>query len=403
MEETDQVYETGGIVGNLYYIDAKVERCYNTGNIKLNSIPQGAGCIVGSANVGEITNCYNTGNIEYVGTGTTNGTASIYKIGGIVGETYNNVTIKNCYNTGHTDTGGGIVGVIGNDERQIVSNNYYLDEASDYGYYSSGISDEGGIISKSSSQMKSEDFVTLLNDEYDSYRLDTNNYNAGYPILIWINDIEIEQLPSKLSYERGLENLDLSGGTINLNYNYSEYNNVANMDDEIFTITGFDNSTIGTVRLIVKYIDEYEDEYEDEFQIQINDTMPPDLMVSYSTTEKTDQDVLVTIKANEEVKEVEGWTLAEDKLTLTKVYTENGEEEVTVYDLYGNSSKLKIEVNNIDRNENLSQENNKGEDESLFQGVLPYAGAKSILFICVTLIIVAIILYVKIKELKDVK
>lgn len=115
--ETTRVHDIGGIVGDVYYQNSKIKECYNNGNIKLNSVPQGAGGIVGDINVGEIENCYNTGNIEYTGTVTGNGTANIKKIGGIVGETYNTVTIKNCYNIGDVGVGAGVAGII-NDERR---------------------------------------------------------------------------------------------------------------------------------------------------------------------------------------------------------------------------------------------------------------------------------------------
>lgn len=85
-----------------------------------------------------------------------------------------------------------------------------------------------------------------------------------------------------------------------------------------------------------------------KFIARINDATPPVLEVGYSITELTNGAVTVTIKANKELKELEGWTLSEDKLTLTKVYTQNKEEKITVEDFAGNNATANIAVNNID-------------------------------------------------------
>ncbi|MGN1301128.1 MAG: leucine-rich repeat protein [Clostridia bacterium] len=53
---------------------------------------------------------------------------------------------------------------------------------------------------------------------------------------------------------------------------------------------------------------------------------------------------IVTIKSNEEIQEVDGWELAEDKLKLTKIYTEHKEETVIIKDLLGNETEVKITV-----------------------------------------------------------
>ena len=70
--------------------------------------------------------------------------------------------------------------------------------------------------------------------------------------------------------------------------------------------------------------------------------------IEYSTTEPTNKSVTVIVIANKELQELEGWTLSEDKLSLTKEYTQNVEEEITVYDLAGNEGKTNIKVSNID-------------------------------------------------------
>ena len=90
----------------------------------------------------------------------------------------------------------------------------------------------------------------------------------------------------------------------------------------------------------------------DAFNFDDTDKIPPVLETIYSTEELTNKNVTVTIKANEEIQEVEGWTISEDKMSLTKEYenntTDNG-EVIEVKDLAGNSATVTIKITNIDK------------------------------------------------------
>ena len=79
------------------------------------------------------------------------------------------------------------------------------------------------------------------------------------------------------------------------------------------------------------------------------DRTAPSLQVSYSSKELTSENVEVTISANENIQEIEGWSLQEDKKILKKEYNKNIKEEIEVKDLSGNISKAVIEINNIDK------------------------------------------------------
>ena len=80
------------------------------------------------------------------------------------------------------------------------------------------------------------------------------------------------------------------------------------------------------------------------------DSNPPVVDIKYSTTQKTDVGVTVTINADEELQEVAGWSLSLDKKTLTKIYRENAEATtITIHDLLGNSISCNInKIDNID-------------------------------------------------------
>ena len=85
------------------------------------------------------------------------------------------------------------------------------------------------------------------------------------------------------------------------------------------------------------------------------DKTAPTAQVSYSTTELTNKNVVVTIKANKQLQEISGWTLLSDKQTLTKTYTSNTTETVTIKDLAGNIATVNIKITNIDRTAPIAQ------------------------------------------------
>ena len=77
------------------------------------------------------------------------------------------------------------------------------------------------------------------------------------------------------------------------------------------------------------------------------DNTVPNIEVKYSTKEMTKENVIVTLRANEQIQEVEGWTLSQDKKILTKEYRENAQEIITIKDLAGNEEQVNIEIKNI--------------------------------------------------------
>ena len=82
------------------------------------------------------------------------------------------------------------------------------------------------------------------------------------------------------------------------------------------------------------------------------DTVLPTVSVSYTpdNSELTNSSVMVTITADEEIGEIEGWTLSEDKLTLTKEFTENAVYNLEVKDKAGNIVNTKVVVDYIEYN-----------------------------------------------------
>ena len=85
-------------------------------------------------------------------------------------------------------------------------------------------------------------------------------------------------------------------------------------------------------------------------EVNVNniDRVDPEVKVSYSTKELTNKDVEVTLTANEDIQEIEGFTKVDNR-TYKKTYKENFGEDVTVFDIAGNYNVVKVKVANIDK------------------------------------------------------
>jgi len=229
--------QTGGILGavefgygihNLQFVNYNVEidSCYNSGNIRcsnLSVIPTAAGIIGGFHDGGwgtllyfsniYIRNCYNTGNMSdgggsngsAVGGITGNISANMYNsynIGTIIGGYlhYPEGVIEGEYFPGETHYySGGLSGHRGSSA--ISSNSYYLDTTSprDFGDMSAK------NFAKTSTHMKSKEFLGLLNSNDSKFVEDIMYINNGYPILKWQQD--------KITYNWRIENSEIASIT----------------------------------------------------------------------------------------------------------------------------------------------------------------------------------------------
>ena len=74
--------------------------------------------------------------------------------------------------------------------------------------------------------------------------------------------------------------------------------------------------------------------------------------VTYAPSMNTEEEVTVTITANKKIKSVNGWTLSEDQMTLTKKYRDNATETIKLEDTYGKTVDITIEISNIENEQN---------------------------------------------------
>ncbi len=80
----------------------------------------------------------------------------------------------------------------------------------------------------------------------------------------------------------------------------------------------------------------------------IDKTVPTAIVTKSNNDKSTNKDVVVTIKADEEVLLPEDWTKV-DNTTYQKTYSENGKYSVKMTDKAGNQTEVKFEVKRIDK------------------------------------------------------
>lgn len=162
----------GGIAGEA----SVIEECYNTGDLTVE-ISNCNNCKIGGVSgliFNDLSHSFNTGNI------TVNCENSY--TGGIAGDItennnpLNNISINSCYNAGNIEAAnvGGILAKTDYENITInIANCYYINTIS---------STNGYGTAKSDNEMKTQDFVNLLNANGDFYAMDIMNVNKGYPV-----------------------------------------------------------------------------------------------------------------------------------------------------------------------------------------------------------------------------
>ena len=216
-----------------------------------------------------------------------------------------------------------------------------------------------------------------------------------------------------------INNIDKIKPEINISYSITELTNqdiivtiIAN--EEIKEIEGWNLSTdkkelkkkfTSNTEENITIFDLARNTISDTIKISNIDKVAPKIEAKYSTTSATNKDVIVTITSDKIIRSIDGWTLSSDKKQLTKTFTENGEEEITITDEAGNSVTTNIKVSNIDKTE-VNQVDTKAtsnNDTTTAKMILPNTGEKSILIFIVIFMILSTIMYIKLKKYKDVK
>lgn len=152
----------GGIVG-LNYTMGDINECFN--NVKIIILEDNCGGIAGLNNA-NISNCYNKGEIDC-------SKANGLKIGGVCGQNLSDSFIYTSYNIGdinNTDYAGGLVGA----DFGKISNSFCLDTC---------LKTQNGDTEykKTEEELKN----AILSNLGNSFKVDSEFTNSGYPILNW--------------------------------------------------------------------------------------------------------------------------------------------------------------------------------------------------------------------------
>ncbi len=196
----------GGVVGRIGTTNygVVIENCANFADIK-NTDSKGVGGICGTGwGDGVIRNCLNAGTVT---------TTYACPAGGICGSN-GGMDICYCFNTGKINTNGAQMGrgIGGHDSGSYtVTNSYYLsgsdDDIKSNGYYKGSSTRASVDVTKLSEQeMKSSDFLALLNQSGLVFVSDSNHQNNGFPVL-WYQVNSDEK-----SYTVSIQ--DSTGGTV---------------------------------------------------------------------------------------------------------------------------------------------------------------------------------------------
>ena len=120
--------------------------------------------------------------------------------------------------------------------------------------------------------------------------------------------------------------------------------------------------------------------------------------VSYAPTTTTTETVTATIKTNKKVNAVEGWSLSDDGMTLTKVYSSNTNETVHLVDEDNMTKDVEITISNITAPIVADDE----KDNTLADGVLPQAGVKTVISIIGLVFVITLFTLSKYRKYKDI-
>lgn len=109
-------------------------------------------------------------------------------------------------------------------------------------------------IAMTSSKLSVSDFD---NTELGAQTITISYENAKVELTIYIvekslESIQVETLPTKTSYAKNQEDLDLTGGSILLVYDDESTESISMLDDDV-AVSGFDNSIIGERAITISY------------------------------------------------------------------------------------------------------------------------------------------------------
>ena len=208
-----------------------------------------------------------------------------------------------------------------------------------------------------------------------------------------------------------------------ISYDYTELTNqnvtatiTFNRDD--VTITNNDGNEEYTFEengtFTFEYMDSDGNTSQNIAKVTWIDKEKPEIEVNYETI-NNGKAVQVTIQANEALEPIEGWTLSEDRLSMTKIFDENQTETIQLRDLAGNIVETTIVVQDIETQpggENQNNANttntiigntNPNKDNTVANTILPSAGLSMVVKALIVIVLIGTIgFYIRYRYLKNI-
>ena len=208
-----------------------------------------------------------------------------------------------------------------------------------------------------------------------------------------------------------------------ISYDYTELTNqnvtatiTFNRDDVTITNNNGNNKYVfeenGT--FIFEYVDSEGNVSQNIARVTWIDKEGPQININYETI-NNGKAVKVTIQANEELKPIEGWTLSEDRLSISKTFDENKTETIQLSDLAGNIVEATVNVHNIEiqpenqtpngesNTNTITGNTNQYKDDTVANTILPSTGVSMIIKVLIAVVFLGSIgFYVRYRYLKNI-
>ena len=162
-----------------------------------------------------------------------------------------------------------------------------------------------------------------------------------------LTSIEVSQMPTKTTYIKGYENLDLAGGKLKLKYNDNTSTEIS-MTANGVTVEGFSNSETGEKTITVKYGGK-----QTTFKVTIvNDESKAEIVVTGIPDTVAINSCTITIKVTHPRNKitkitVNGNTVESNNGQASYKIKQNGEYTIVATDEYNTETTKQIEINNI--------------------------------------------------------
>ena len=179
---------------------------------------------------------------------------------------------------------------------------------------------------------------------YYEYKDKAGNISTA-GMMIVMKDTTVPEVKVDIRKDKGITDIVASDAT-NLSFKIYRDNKVVHSFNSGVKYKRFSIDWLGDGKYTVEATDKGGN--TKAVEATIDHTKPGKVSTSYSPKgEITEGPVTVTIRVNEQILPIEGWTLSEDKKAISKSFDKNINGNVVISDLAGNTDKRYYSIKNI--------------------------------------------------------